>query len=98
MSGGHFNYQYSTIEYTYCGEMEDAELNEMMEDLVKLLHDLEWWKSADYSEDTYRESVQKFKKKWFKRTKANMKEFIEKQFEEKKEELYRDLGYLKDET
>ena len=98
MSGGRFNYEYSTIEYTYCGQMEDIELNEMMCDLVKLLHDLEWWQSSDYGEETYRKTVQDFKKKWFKRTKENMQEFIEKQFEEKKKELLKELGYLIDET
>jgi hypothetical protein len=29
------------------------------------LHDLEWWQSGDYGEDTYRETVKKFKDKWF---------------------------------
>lgn len=97
MSGGHFNYLYSTIEDTYCGEMQDIELNEMMKDLVELLHDLEWYMSCDYGEQTYRETVQKFKKKWFKRTNENMREFIEKKYEEKKNELLKDLGYLNDE-
>ena len=30
MSGGSYNYGYSTVEYTYVGEMLDSELNEMM--------------------------------------------------------------------
>jgi hypothetical protein len=68
MSGGHFDYLYWQVEETYVGQMEDYELDEMMKDLCDLLHDLEWWQSADYSEDTYRETVKKFKEKWFGRT------------------------------
>ena len=68
MSGGHFDYLYWQVEETYVGQMEDCELDEMMKDLCELLHDLEWWQSADYIEDTYRETVKKFKKKWFGQT------------------------------
>lgn len=68
MSGGHFDYLYYRIEETYADQMEDPELNEMIVDLCELLHDLEWWQSADYGEDTYRETVKKFKKKWFGQT------------------------------
>ena len=68
MSGGHFDYLYYRIEETYKGEMEDVELNEMIVDLCELLHDLEWWQSADYGEETYRETVKKFKSKWFGKT------------------------------
>ena len=54
MSGGHYNYMCCRIEDEYVDRMYDSQLNEMMKDLCKLLHDLEWWKSCDYSEDTYR--------------------------------------------
>ena len=64
MSGGSYNYLYSTVECTYVGRMEDVELNEMMQDLVVLLKKLEWWVSADYSEEDYRATVHKFKEKW----------------------------------
>ena len=65
MSGGSYNYEYSRVEDQYVEMMYDDELNDMMEDLVKVLHDLEWWQSGDYSEDDYRESVKQFKDKWF---------------------------------
>ena len=68
MSGGHFDYLCFRIEETYVGQMEDYELNEMMKDLCKVLHDLEWWQSGDYGEESYRESVKKFKEKWLGKT------------------------------
>lgn len=66
MSGGSFNYGYLTVDKLYTGKMCDEELNKMMEDLKDVLHDLEWWKSCDYSEEQYRETVDKFKNKWLK--------------------------------
>lgn len=64
MSGGSFNYEYCKIKELYVGEMQDADLDEMMKDLCNVLHDLEWWQSADYDEETYRHSTQAFKQKW----------------------------------
>lgn len=66
-SGGSYNYLYSLIEYTYVGYMKDKELDEMMEDLCNLLHDLEWCDSADIDDEDYFESVKKFKNKWLKK-------------------------------
>lgn len=88
MSGGSFNYNYYTIQNEYCGRMEDVELDEMMDDLVELLHDLEWWKSADYGEDDYRETVKKFKDKWFNQDRSKRLEaIIDKKCEALKTEL-----------
>lgn len=69
----------------------------MMNDLCELLHDLEWWQSCDYSEETYRESVKKFKKKWFKQTKIDVQKQIESEFERTKNELFKEFDYLNDE-
>ena len=44
--------------------MRDPELNALMEDIVKVLHDLEWWESGDICEETYRKTVTAFKGKW----------------------------------
>ena len=68
MSGGSYDYAYATVKRIYCGEMHDSELNEMMEDLIPLLHDLEWWQSGDIGQDEYRKLVAAFKAKWFGRT------------------------------
>lgn len=76
MSGGSFNYQYSTIEYEYVGKMQDVILNELMKDLVKVLHDLEWWQSGDTSEEDYRETVNDFKEKYFKNYNDTIKKVI----------------------
>lgn len=94
MSGGSYNYGYSTVEYTYVGEMLDSELNEMMKDLVEVLHDLEWYVDCDISEETYRETVTKFKSKWFKRRKCDIEELVNEEFEKKKQELLKELEYM----
>lgn len=94
MSGGSYNYGYSTVEYTYVGEMKDTELNEMMKDLVEVLHDLEWWISGDIGEEQYRETVTKFKSKWFKRRKCDIEELVNEEFEKKKQELLKELEYM----
>lgn len=88
MSGGHFDYEYCTIENTYCGNMEDRELNDMMVDLVKLLKDLEWYMSGDTSSVEYRESVVEFKRKWFKGDRAERyKEYFKQEYERLVEEF-----------
>ena len=94
MSGGSYNYGYSTVEYTYLGEMKDTELNEMMKDLVQVLHDLEWYVDCDISEEQYRETVTKFKSKWFKRRKCDIEALVNEEFEKKKQELLKELEYM----
>ena len=96
MSGGSYNYMYCRIEEEYVDRMYDSQLNEMMKDLCKLLHDLEWWESCDYSEDTYRKTVTEFKKKWFKQTKIDVQKQIESEFERTKSELLKEFEYWKD--
>lgn len=76
--------------------MFDSQLNEMMKDLVKVLHDLEWWQSCDCDEKRYREEVTKFKKKWFKQTKIDVQKQIESEFERTKDELMKEFKYLND--
>ena len=96
MSGGSYDYKYYVIEDYYENKMFDIELNDMMSDLIKLLHDLEWWRSDDISEEAYRETVDNFKKKWFKRDKIKIKELIEKEFEDKKQELLKTFKYMEE--
>ena len=66
MSGGSFNYMCYRVDDEYSGRMEDDELNALLKDFVEVLHDLEWWQSADIGEDTYRKTVTAFKNKWLK--------------------------------
>lgn len=64
MSGGSMDYVcYKVSEAS--SMCEDVELSELLRDAADVLHDEEWWKSCDYSEDTYRESLAAFKAKWF---------------------------------
>ena len=83
MSGGHFNYDFYHLD-TYDGQMEDAELNELLVDFQALLKSLEWYKSGDTSPEDYREDVNEFKKKWFK---ADRSERLERIIGVKVEEL-----------
>ena len=42
MSGGSYCYMFNRIEEEYVGRMFDSQLDNMMKDLVEVLHDLEW--------------------------------------------------------
>ena len=94
MSGGSYDYKSYVIEEYYVGRMFDVELNEMMKDLVQVLHDVEWWQSDDISEEDYRETVTKFKKKWFRRRKIDIETFIDGVVKEQTQELKKSLKYL----
>ena len=96
MSGGSYSYVYCKVENECVGRMFDRQLDEMMKDLVKVLHDLEWWQSSDTGEDTYRRAVTEFKKKWFKQTKIDVQKQIESEFERTKDELMKEFEYLND--
>lgn len=64
MSGGSMDYV-----FRYVGDaadyVEDKEIKELLKDLSKLLHDLEWWQSGDYGSDSYYKTLDDFKTKWF---------------------------------
>ena len=66
MSGGSHDYLYHRVEEEYVGRMHDKELDDLMQDIVTLLHDLEWYDSADTGEEEYRRTVSAFKAKWVK--------------------------------
>jgi hypothetical protein len=87
---------FRNVEEECVNRMFDSQLNEMMKDLVKVLHDLEWWQSSDTGEDTYRRAVTEFKKKWFKQTKIDVQKQIESEFEKTKDELMKEFKYLND--
>ena len=82
MSGGHYNYTYNTIEYTYEGEMENLLLERLLKDFCKLLRSLEWYKSGDTSREDYHKDVDDFIDKWIKSENAkyikDTSEIIEK--------------------
>ena len=70
MSGGSMNYVYNQIEYECVGQMGDRELDDLMKDIAKLVHDREWHLSGDTCEETYLKTVKEFKRKWFKSPRA----------------------------
>lgn len=70
MSGGSYDYLYSRVDDTYCGKMFDPAMDELMADLVDVLHDLEWWRSNDTAEEDYRDTVATFKAKWMRSPKG----------------------------
>lgn len=78
MSGGSLNYICYNIEDVLSGEMRDEVMNEFVKDFATLTHDLEWWLSCDYGEETYRKSLKEFKNKWFKNYEEREKEAIKK--------------------
>ena len=70
MSGGSMNYVCCQIEEECVGRMGDHEIDDLMKDVAKLVHDREWHLSGDTCEETYKEAVLKFKQKWFKTPRA----------------------------
>lgn len=92
MSGGSLDYFYSRLN-DMVGGMHDPELDELIKDLVEIFHDLEWWQSADISEEDYRETVDNFKNKWLRgQPTKRLKSTIDRVLEEKKQELYKMIG------
>jgi hypothetical protein len=73
--------------------MGDAELDELMKDIADLLHDCEWWHSSDICEETYRESVAKFKSKWFGKS-ANRSQRLEKLIDDRIDQVRKECRQL----
>jgi len=93
MSGGSYNYIYNRLLMECADCMYDAEMNDMIVDLCDVLHDLEWWQSDDISEEQYRETLKKFKAKWFRTDRVDrLKEYIDKQISVVRSQLYSLIG------
>lgn len=93
MSGGSYNYIYSKLKEECEGNMYDVEMDELIHDLADVLHDLEWWQSGDNSEKRYRETLAKFKSKWFKIDRnVRLKRYIDVQIGIVKRQLYELIG------
>lgn len=92
MSGGSMNYIYYQVQ-EQADYMGDRELIELVKDVADLMHDREWYLSGDYGDDTWNESVRKFKEKWFKSSREErLKGMIETIFEEAKKECMQLIG------
>ena len=99
MSGGSYGYIYSDLERECENRMYDAELNDLIKDLCKVLHDLEWWRSSDIGEDTYRETVANFKEKWFRSDrKERLKGYVDEKCGLLRAELLNLIGVMEEEN
>jgi len=93
MSGGSYNYICNTLEDECSGNMYDAEMEELITDLCHVLHELEWWQSGDCGEERYRDSLWKFKKKWFQGDRdKRLKRYIDEQTALVRKQLYQLIG------
>lgn len=93
MSGGSYNYIYSRLSEECKNRMYDVEMDDLIKDLCEVLHDLEWWQSCDSSEEEYRESLAKFKAKWFKDNRQErLKGYIDDQISIVRKQLYDLIG------
>ena len=93
MSGGSYDYVFSKLRNECVGRMYDDEMNDLIIDLEEVLHDLEWWQSGDYSEDSYRETLRKFKAKWFQADREErIKGYIDAELEQCRKSLYSLIG------
>ena len=89
-SGGSHNYICYQIDEYLVGKMKDIELNDLIKDISKLAHDLEWADSGDMEDEDYFESVKAFKEKWFKKNRGErLKNYIDEEITKTKEELTR---------
>lgn len=97
MSGGSCNYVYYKIKEELVGRMEDMELNDLMEDVAELAHDLEWYLSCDTSKDDYIGAVNNFKEKWFNTDRnKRLKSYIDKEISDTRDRLYVLIGVKED--
>ena len=93
MSGGSHDYICYRIEEELCGQMHDAELNDLMKDVAKLAHDLEWYDSSDISEESYKKTIAEFKRKWFKAEREDrLKAYVDEAMDKLRSEMYLLIG------
>lgn len=101
MSGGHFGWSWTPEDLD--GEWRDEEINELFNDLFcgggfsvrgygGLFQSLDFWLSADTDEESYREAVAAFKRKWFHRTPKNRVEFYQQKLQDYADRLKREMG------
>lgn len=87
MSGGYFDYLCFKIAETYEGCMEDPVLDAMLVDFVKVLHDLEWYKSCDIGPDDYHRTANWFKNKWIGRPAPILRDVVEQEMRNMRKRL-----------
>lgn len=92
MSGGSFDYIYYQLERA-SNLTSDKELSDLLLDLSEVLHDEEWYESADIGKEEYLKTLTKFKNKWFKgKREERLKSYIDKELANIKNDLYAMIG------
>lgn len=71
MSGGSMDYFFGRME-EMTPLIPDLEIRALWKDLCTLMHDIEWYTSGDYGDETYRKAVMRFKKKWFNASRSDI--------------------------
>ena len=101
MSGGHFDYIDQRAKYEIFGYLgdeqqrnvfEDREISELVWDVFELIHDFDYYKSCDTCKEDYLKKKAAFKKKWFGKRPARVKQIIDEAIAEVKQELYETYG------
>ena len=99
MSGGSHGYIYGRIEDELVGQMHDRELDDLMQDVANLAHDLEWADSGDTSLADYRKSVRAFKEKWLESSREErLLGYIDSAVDRLRVELREMIGGAEDDT
>lgn len=91
MSGGHWNYEDDRLKNEIFGYDEeiknplgDIELSAMLLDMLKLLHEYDWYVSGDTGRERWDEARTNFKKRWLK---GDRKEMLTKLVNERIDDL-----------
>ncbi len=99
MSGGHFDYKDSSLMFEIFGYsdtpknvFEDKEISELIYDVLKLIHDYDYYISGDTERETYLKSKAAFKEKWFADKDLRLRRLLDGAIYDFKKELYESLG------
>lgn len=98
MSGGRFDYADERLMAEMFGfddddkipnVMEDREISELTYDLLKLIHEYDWYACGDTGKEDYLKAKKAFKKKWFGTKRGlRIKRIVDEAIEHTREELY----------
>ena len=98
MSGGLFGYQNDSLKseiFGWCSGddvpnvFEDREVSELIYDVFSLIHDFDWYQSADTSKETWLKQKKAFKAKWLGNNRGHrIKRIIDETINKAKVELY----------
>jgi hypothetical protein len=92
MSGGSLDYVCYRVEDA-ANRCPDPEFSDLLKGVADVLHDMEWWMSADIGEEEYLETLGKFKRKWFGGDRAErLRGYVDEELELCRERCYRIVG------